>query len=150
MERLGIDEFAQRLKVPSEAVERFLEGKDPAVPLVRALYVYDFGPYADLEQLMLAYFYESYDHVTGSLENWQAAVDDFIEGQPLGTIAGAASDIRRLLAELSEDEAIRRTLERLGCRFAFRAISQTPREWLHAVYDHLMAPLRLNPEKCAR
>jgi hypothetical protein len=141
MERIGGDEFAQRLKVPAEAVRRFLEGNDPDPRLARALSVYDFDPYSDLKQLMLAYFYESYDYVSGSLENWQAAVDEFIEGEGQGTVAGAASDIRKLVADVREDEAIRLELENLGCRFAFRAVPLTPREWIEAVHDRLIAAL---------
>ncbi len=138
LERISEEELARRLKVPLSALGGFLQGDRPEAPLLIALSVYDFGPYPDLTQLMSARFHQSYDYDTGSFESWEPAVDDFVEGETSGRIAGVVVDIGKLLAASAEDRTVRRILESLGCRFVFDSISLTPRQWLEAVRDRLL------------
>lgn len=138
LERIPEEELAQRLKVPLAALRGFLQGNRPEAPLLIALRVYDFGPYPDLTQLMNASFHEDYDYDTGSFESWEPAVDDFIEGETPGRIAGVVVDIGKLLAASPEDGTVQQMLASLGCRFVFDSISLTPRQWLEAVRDRLL------------
>jgi hypothetical protein len=141
VQRVGSDELALRLKVPHDALLGFLRGEAPSPPLQVALSVYDFVEYPDLMHLMMGYFYESYATDTGSLANWQAAVDDFVQGSWRGMIIGAAGDIRRLLAA-TPDDRLQEELVGLGSRFVFHAVPLTPREWIQAVHDRLAGALR--------
>ena len=140
VERIGTVELAQRLKVPEDTLLKFLGGNDPPTRLQIALSVYDFGDYPDLTQLMMSYFHDSYEAVTGSLENWQSAVDAFVKGGSRGRVIGAAGDIRRFLT-VTKDNRVQNELVRLGCCFAFRAIQATPRQWLEAVHSRLLETL---------
>jgi hypothetical protein len=139
VERIGVDEFSQRLNVSEKALHAFLDEGQPTLALRTAVSVYEFDEYTDLKQLMLSYFHDSYDQDTGSLENWQSAIDDFVAGSSGGRVSGAASDIRRLLAVVDDDKEIQRKLVSLGCCFAFKLVPMTPKQWLTAVHDRLVS-----------
>lgn len=141
VQRVGSEELAQRFKLPHDALLGFLDGEDPSPRLQVALSVYDFVEYPDLMALLSGYFYESYDVETGSPENWQAAVDDFIQGSMPGRVRGAAGDIRRFLAA-TPDDRVRQELESLGSCLAWNEVPLSPREWIQAVHDRLCAVLQ--------
>jgi hypothetical protein len=141
VERIGIHEFAKRLKVASHALRAFLGGGGATPTLSTALSVYDFDEFPDLKQLMASYFHDSYAEDTGSVENWQSAVDDFVSGESQGRVSGAASDIRRFLSATHTGEEVQQKLLELGCYFAFKRVSLTPRQWIVAVHDRLLSRL---------
>lgn len=141
VQRVGSEELAQRLKLPHDTLLGFLNGEDPSPRLQVALWVYDFVEYPDLTALLSGYFYESYHVQTGSPANWQAAVDDFIQGSMPGRVRGAAGDIRRFLA-VTPDNMVQQELRRLGSCLAWNVVPLTPREWIEAVHDRLAAALK--------
>jgi hypothetical protein len=130
--RIGVDELSVRTMVPRAGLLAAARGKPIDNAARRALSVYPFGSYPDLQHLLGGYFYQAWE-LGGS---WQQVVDRFVLEGRSGRLRGTAGDIDRLLAE--DDATLDRVLDGIGGENVPRSGSEL-RGWLMEVRDRVVA-----------
>jgi hypothetical protein len=144
IERIGVDDFAERLGVPPTVLRQFADQSAadlvPGVALGTSLAHYDYSEFADLRRLMAAFLNEDYSVGTGSADEWRPAVDAFVRDSTKGQVRGAIRDADILLEGYPEHE-LRAELELLGCGFGRFGPRLTVTQWVRAVRDRMAAAL---------